>query len=161
MAGWLRMSGLLRASRSRGEIPRSLCNACRRQTSIAGDPSTAYLGRESTWGKRGRGAPAKAPIVAAPSRPRPKASRWRLNLRRVSRLWIHALSTFAKRSNDPTCKVVSDGLTCFGALAHAGCAHQVVKTGSGAAVRLYGSRTRDFGQIIDSSRLGRWINRRR
>ena len=45
----------------------------------------------------------------------------------------HALSTFAKRSLDPTCEVVSDGLACFGAVANAGCSQQVVKTGSGAA----------------------------
>ena len=42
-------------------------------------------------------------------------------------------ATFAKRSLDPTCEVVSDGLACFGAVADAWCAHQVVKTRSGAA----------------------------
>jgi hypothetical protein len=32
----------------------------------------------------------------------------------------HALSNFAKRSLDPKCEVVSDGLACFGAVAKAG-----------------------------------------
>src|SRR5208283_3465342 len=54
-------------------------------------------------------------------------------LRRGVSFCNHAISIFAKRSLDPSCEVVSDGLACFGAVAKAGCAHQVVKTGSGAA----------------------------
>ena len=42
-----------------------------------------------------------------------------------------SIAGFAKRSLDPTCSVVSDGLQCFGSVADAGCTHQVVKTGSG------------------------------
>ncbi len=56
----------------------------------------------------------------------------RLKLRRVTSFCNRALANFAKRSLDPTCEVVSDGLACFGAVADAGCSHQVVKTGSGA-----------------------------
>ena len=55
----------------------------------------------------------------------------RLKLRRVTSFCATAISGFAKRSLDPTCSVVSDGLQCFGSVADAGCAHQVVKTGSG------------------------------
>jgi ISXO2-like transposase domain len=45
----------------------------------------------------------------------------------------HAVSNFAKRSLDPKYELVSDGLACFSAVADAGCAHTVTKTGSGAA----------------------------
>jgi hypothetical protein len=39
---------------------------------------------------------------------------------------------FAKRSLDPHCAAVSDGLRCFGRVKDAGCPHQVIITGSGA-----------------------------
>jgi len=48
-----------------------------------------------------------------------------------------SISGFAKRSLDPTCSVVSDGLQCFGSVADAGCANQVVKTGSGPKARTH------------------------
>jgi hypothetical protein len=56
-----------------------------------------------------------------------------LKLCRVIRFCNHALSSFAKRRLDPMCEVGSDGLACFGAVADAGCSHQVVKIGSGPA----------------------------
>ena len=92
----------------------------------------AYLGGERSGGKRGRGAPGKTPFVAAVETT-PEGKPVRLKLRRVASFCTHSISIFAKRSLDPTCAVVSDGLACFGAVADAGCAHQVVKTGSGAA----------------------------
>ncbi len=87
--------------------------------------------------------PGKTPFVAAVET-RPEGKPVRLKLRRVSSFCNHALSSFAKRSLDPTCEVVSDGLACFGAVADAGCSHQVVKTGSGPAA----ARTPTF----------RWVN---
>jgi hypothetical protein len=54
-----------------------------------------------------------------------------LKLRRVTSFCAASISQFAKRSLDPNCSVVSDGLQCFAGVADAGCAHQVVKTGSG------------------------------
>jgi hypothetical protein len=72
-----------------------------------------------------------APFAAVETTPEGKPVR--LKLRRVTSFCNHALSNFAKRSLDPKCEVVSDGLACFGAVAKAGCAHKVVKTGSGAA----------------------------
>ncbi len=57
----------------------------------------------------------------------------RLRLRRVASFCNHAISGFAKRSLDPSCGVVSDGLACFGAVGETGRKHQVVKTGSGPA----------------------------
>ena len=57
----------------------------------------------------------------------------RLKLHRVASFCGRAISGFAKRSLAPNCKVVSDGLACFAAVAEAGCRHEVIKTGSGAA----------------------------
>ena len=44
-----------------------------------------------------------------------------------------SISGFAKRSLDPDCEVLSDSLACIDAVVEAGCRHQVIKTGSGAA----------------------------
>ena len=90
----------------------------------------AYLGGERSGGKRGRGAPGKTPFVAAVETT-PEGKPVRLLLRRVSRFCAASLSGFAKRSLDPDCSVVSDGLECFAGVADAGCAHQVIKTESG------------------------------
>jgi len=92
----------------------------------------AYLGGERTGGKRGRGAPGKTPFVAAVETT-PEGKPVRLKLRRVASFCNHAIAMFAKRSLDPSCAVVSDGLACFGAVTKAGCAHEVIITGSGAA----------------------------
>ena len=92
----------------------------------------AYLGGERTGGKRGRGASGKTPFVAAVETT-PEGKPARLKLRRVASFCSHSIAVFAKRSLDPACEVVSDGLACFAGVADAGCAHQVVKTGSGAA----------------------------
>jgi hypothetical protein len=63
----------------------------------------------------------------------PEGKPVRLKLRRVASFCNHAIAIFAKRSLDPSCAVVSDGLACFGAVTKAGCAHEVIITGSGAA----------------------------
>jgi ribosomal protein L37AE/L43A len=92
----------------------------------------AYLGGERSGGKRGRGSPGKTPFVAAVETTedgRPV----RLKLRRVTSFCGRAVSGFARRSLHPDCQVVSDGLACFAAVAEAGCRHEVIKTGSGAA----------------------------
>jgi ribosomal protein L37AE/L43A len=92
----------------------------------------AYLGGERSGGKRGRGAEGKTPFVAAVETT-PEGKPVRLKLRRVTSFCSHAISGFAKRSLDPNCEVVSDGLACFAAVTKAGCRHQVIKTGSGPA----------------------------
>jgi ribosomal protein L37AE/L43A len=92
----------------------------------------AYLGGERSGGKRGRGAPGKTPVVAAVETT-PDRTPVCLKLRRVTSFCGQAISGFAKRSLEPNCEVVSDGLACFGAVIDAGCRHQLVKTGSGAA----------------------------
>jgi transposase-like protein len=90
----------------------------------------AYLGGERSGGKRGRGAPGKTPFVVAVETTA-EGKPVRLKLRRVSRLCDQSISALAKRSLDPSCSVVSDGLQCFGSVSDAGCTHQVIKTGSG------------------------------
>ena len=92
----------------------------------------AYLGGERSGGKRGRGAPGKTPFVAAVETTE-EGKPIRLKLRRVSGFCGRAISGFARRSLDPGCEVVSDGLACFAAVTEAGCRHEVIKTGSGAA----------------------------
>ena len=83
----------------------------------------AYLGGERAGGKRGRGAPGKTPFVVAVETTA-EGKPVRLKLRRVTSFCATAISGFAKRSLDPTCSVVSDGLQCFGSVADAGCAHK-------------------------------------
>ena len=92
----------------------------------------AYLGGERTGGKRGRGAPGKTPFVAAVETTL-DGKPVRLKLRWVTSFCGHAISAFAKRSLDPDCAVVSDGLQCFGRVKDAGCSHQVIINGSGPA----------------------------
>jgi hypothetical protein len=92
----------------------------------------AYLGGERSGGKRGRGAPGKTPFIAAVETT-PDGKPVRLKLGRVARFCNHSISGFAKRSLDPACTVVSDGLACFASVTDAGCAHQAIKTGSGPA----------------------------
>src|SRR6202012_6297678 len=87
----------------------------------------AYVGGERSGGKRGRGAPGKTPFVAA-VKTTPEGKPVRMKLRRVTSFCSRSLSTFAKRSLDPTSEVISDGLACFGAVPDAGCSHQIVKT---------------------------------
>jgi transposase-like protein len=90
----------------------------------------AYLGGERHGGKRGRGAPGKTPFVAAVETTA-EGKPVRLKLRRVTSFCAASIAGFAKRSLDPDCAVVSDGLQCFTSVTDAGCTHQVVTTGSG------------------------------
>ena len=95
----------------------------------------AYVGGERTGGKRGRGAPGKTAFVAAVETT-PDGKPVRLKLRRVSSFCGHAIAAFAKRSLDPDCEVVSDGLACLGSVTDAGCSRAVIMTGSGAKAAL-------------------------
>ena len=72
----------------------------------------AYLGGERHGGKRGRGAPGKTPFVAAVETTA-EGKPVRLKLRRVTSFCAASIAGFAKRSLDPDCAVVSDGLQCF------------------------------------------------
>jgi hypothetical protein len=69
----------------------------------------AYLGGERHGGKRGRGAPGKTPFIAAVETTA-AGKPVRLKLRRVTSFCAASIAGFAKRSLDPSCSVVSDGL---------------------------------------------------
>lgn len=90
----------------------------------------AFLGGASMGGKRGRGAPGKTPFVAAVETTT-EGKPVRLKLSRVEGFTKKAIGAFAKRSLDPQCHVVSDGLGCFGAVTEIGCRHQAINTGQG------------------------------
>ena len=79
----------------------------------------AYLGGERRGGKRGRGAPGKTPFVAAVETTA-EGKPVRLKLRRVTSFCAASIAGFAKRSLDPDCAVVSDGLQCFASVTYAG-----------------------------------------
>ena len=90
----------------------------------------AYLGGERPGGKRGRGAACKTPIVAAvettPER-RPKQLRFSV----VKGFRKKEVEKLAKRDLAPGSEVVSDGLSCWPAVAKAGCSPRPMVTGSG------------------------------
>ena len=114
------------------------CDATKRLTGRV-EIDYAYLGGERAGGKRRHSGlffslslfllVKSSSVVAVETTAEGKPVR--LKLRRVTSFCAAAISGFAKRSLDPTCSVVSDGLQCFGSVADAGCVHQVVKTGSG------------------------------
>lgn len=110
----------------------------------------AYLGGERSGGKRGHGSPGKTPFLAVVETT-PQGKPVRIMLRRVTGFCSRAVEGFAKRSLDPACELVSDGLGRFAAVTKAGCQHRVIRTGSGArAVRTplgYRSERRRRGVI--------------
>src|SRR5690348_2219966 len=90
----------------------------------------AYLGGERQGGKRGRGAAGKTPIVAAvETTPERKPKRLRLSV--VKGFRKREVEKLAKRDFAPGSNVVSDGLSCWSAVAKAGCEHFPMATGSG------------------------------
>jgi transposase-like protein len=89
----------------------------------------AYIGGAHP-GRRGRGAKGKTPFVAAVATTQ-DGKPDQIILRRVkafSKFAIRKLSSTALASG---ADVTSDGLACFLAVAEVGCAHVVIKTGSG------------------------------
>ena len=90
----------------------------------------AYLGGARSGGKRGRGAAGKTPVVAAvettPER-RPK----KLKLLPVKGFRKREVARLAREHLVPATTVVSDGLSCWTAVAGAGCRHFPMVTGSG------------------------------
>jgi hypothetical protein len=90
----------------------------------------AYLGGERPGGKRGRGAGSKTPVVAAVETTAERKPR-RLKLSVVRGFRKREVEKVAKRDLAPGSNVVSDGLSCWPAVAKAGCAHLPMATGSG------------------------------
>ena len=90
----------------------------------------AYLGGETSGGKRGRGAARKTPFVAAAqvsADGRPE----RLRLSPVAGFRKRALQAWAERHLRAGTLVRSDGLACFRGVQAAGCQHQAQVTGGG------------------------------
>ncbi len=90
----------------------------------------AYLGGERPGGKRGRGAPGKTPVVAAVETTAERKPR-RLRLSVVKGFRKREVEKVAKRDLAPGSNVVSDGLSCWPAVAKAGCVHFPMAAGSG------------------------------
>jgi ISXO2-like transposase domain/Transposase zinc-ribbon domain len=90
----------------------------------------AYLGGERSGGKRGRGAPGKIPFFSAVETTAEKKPR-RLRLSVVKGFRKKVIEKLAKRDFAIGSHVLSDGLSCWRAVADAGCAHEPVVTGSG------------------------------
>jgi len=90
----------------------------------------AYLGGERSGGKRGRGAAGKMPIVAAVETT-PERKPRRIKLTVVKGFRKKEVEKLAKRDLAAGSNVVSDGLSCWPAVAKAGCAHFPMVTGSG------------------------------
>lgn len=83
----------------------------------------AYLGGETSGGKRGRGAARKTPFLAAAqvsAAGRPE----RLRLSPVSGFRRRAVETWARQQLQPGTVVRSDGLQCFRGVQAASCEHQ-------------------------------------
>jgi len=89
----------------------------------------AYLGGERSGGKRGRAA-GKTPLVAAVETT-PERKPRRLKLTVVKGFRKKEVEKLAKRDFAPGSNVVSDGLSCWPAVAKAGCDHFPMVTGSG------------------------------
>src|SRR5688500_825079 len=90
----------------------------------------AYLGGERSGGKRGRGAAGKTPIVAAVETT-PERKPRRLKLTVVKGFRKKEIEKLAKRDFAAGRNVVSDGLSCWPAVAKAGCDRFPMVTGSG------------------------------
>jgi transposase-like protein len=89
----------------------------------------AYLGGERS-GKRGRGAAGKTPFVAAvETTPEQRPRRLRLTV--VKGFRKAEIGALAKASLAAGSHVISDGLSCWPAVAEAGCRHWPMPTGSG------------------------------
>ena len=91
----------------------------------------AYWGGERHGGKRGRGAAHKIPFVAAVATSEehhPIAMRFS-QLKGFTKTEI---ALWSQQHLEPSCTVISDGLTCFTAMTEAGCKHVPIVTGGGA-----------------------------
>ena len=90
----------------------------------------AYLGGERPGGKRGRGAAGKTPVVAAVETTADRKPR-RLRLSVVRGFRKREVEKLAKRDLAAGSTVVTDGLSCWPAVAKAGCEHRPMRTGAG------------------------------
>jgi hypothetical protein len=119
---WLMKHKLMRTMASR--------EAAKPRLSGRVEMDDAHLGGERQGGKRGRGAAGKTPVVVAvETTPERKPRRMRLTV--VKGFRKKEGEKVAKRDLAAGATVVSDGLSCWPAVAKAGCEHRPMRTGSG------------------------------
>ena len=92
----------------------------------------AYLGGKRSAGKRGRGAPAKTPFVAAVQTTE-EGHPLRVKLSVVDGYRTTEIAAWAHQHLDTDTRVVSDGLACFQGVTAAGCTHEKIVVCSGWA----------------------------
>jgi len=92
----------------------------------------ASLGGERSGAKRGRGAPGKAPFVAAVET-NDEGHPLRMKLTVVEGFRLTEVAAWAQQHLRTGTRVVSDGLACFNAVTAAGCVHEPIVTGGGKA----------------------------
>ncbi|WP_028456617.1 IS1595 family transposase [Chitinilyticum litopenaei] len=102
----------------------------------------AYLGGERSGGKAGRGSENKIPFVAAVALDQWQHPRY-LKLSPVAGFTQQAIRAWAEDGLQPGAHVISDGLSCFGAVTQAGCTHEAHVAG--------GKKPKDLPMF-------RWIN---
>lgn len=102
------------------------------QTPLSGviEVDDAYWGGEHHGGKRGRGSPNKVAFIAALSCNQDNHP-ISLRLGTVAGFRKTEVERFAKRHFNPNAIVLTDGLSCFSAIAAAGFQHQPIITGGG------------------------------
>jgi hypothetical protein len=100
----------------------------------------AYLGGVRSGGKRGRGAAGKTPFVAVVETSLDRKPK-RLRLQVVKGFRKAEITKLAQSSFAAGANVVSDRLTCWQAVAKAGCDHFPMATGSGRKAALWPSFT--------------------
>lgn len=83
----------------------------------------AYIGGKRTGGKRGRGAPGKAPFIAAVET-NEKGRPTRMKLCKVNGFRMQEIKRVATKILAPSALVVTDGLPCFAAVTAHGCRHE-------------------------------------
>jgi ribosomal protein L37AE/L43A len=119
---WLMKHKLMRAMQAR--------EATKPKLSGRVEVDDTYLGGERSGGKRGRGAAGKTPVIAAVETT-PERKPRRLKLTVVKGFRKKEVEKVAKRDLAAGSTVVSDGLSCWPAVAKAGCEHRPMRTGSG------------------------------
>ena len=92
----------------------------------------ALLGGERTGDKRGRGAPAKTPFVAAVET-NEEGHPLRMKLSVVDGFRTTEIAAWAQQHLGTGTRVLSYGLACFHGVTAAGCAHEKIVVGSGRA----------------------------
>ena len=133
---WLAKHKLMRAMGAREAAKPRLSGRVEVDDAYLGGERSAASGRrravggERSGSKRGRGAAGKTPVVAAVETTAERKPK-RLRLTVVKGFRKKEVEKLAKRGFAPGANVVTDGLSCWPAVAKAGCSHYPMVTGAG------------------------------